>query len=288
MASVGFALSSTLRTGFVEAGVCLVRRRALAGGGGRESPRRARYFSLLRQRKVPKRKATPSLRPLRFATGQTFGGAVAGCALELTALRCSFVQTSIASQFTKHARSDARATPQPPRRRRSQRGWDSRTSNSRTTIRAIAALGRACAARGACARDPGPSAAMARVAVLLLRPLWMRRGAQGLADQGSRVSERRAAARVERDPAKPEHRRLPRSEAQGTQTVGSPFFWVLFFGEAKKSTSPAGRLPASALNKGTRLSQCTQQNATKSIAASAYFTSASSQKHPKTTQRAHP
>ena len=57
MASVGFALSSTLRTGFVEAGVCLVRRRALAGGGGRESPRRARYFSLLRQRKVPKRKA---------------------------------------------------------------------------------------------------------------------------------------------------------------------------------------------------------------------------------------
>ena len=52
------------------------------------SPRRARYFSLLRQRKVPKRKATPSLRPLRFATGQTCGGAVVGCAVEL-ALRCA-------------------------------------------------------------------------------------------------------------------------------------------------------------------------------------------------------
>jgi len=38
---------------------------------------------LLRQRKVPKRKATPSLRPLRFATGQTCGGAVAECAVEL-------------------------------------------------------------------------------------------------------------------------------------------------------------------------------------------------------------
>ena len=31
--------------------------------------------------------------------------------MELTALRCSFVQTSTASQFTKHARFDARAHP---------------------------------------------------------------------------------------------------------------------------------------------------------------------------------
>ncbi len=222
-------------------------------GGGRESLRRARYFSLLRQRKVPKRKATPSLRPLRFAPGQTCVGAVAGCAVELTALRCSFVRTSTASQFTKHARCGARATPQPPRRRRSQQGWDSRTAeqpNSRTSIRAIAALGPGCAARGACARDSVPSAAMARVDVLLPVPLWMRRGAQGLADQGSRVSERRAAARVERDPAKLEHRRLPRSEAQGTQTVGSPFLWFLSFGDAKERDSHAGRLPASVLNLG--------------------------------------
>jgi len=75
------------------------------------SPRRARYFSLLRQRKVPKRKATPSLRPLRVAKGQTCGVSVAGCAVELTALRCSFVQTSTASQFTKHGRCDAHAHP---------------------------------------------------------------------------------------------------------------------------------------------------------------------------------
>ena len=129
------------------------------------------------------------------------------------------------------------------------------------------------------------SEAKARVDVWFPLPLWMRRGAQGLADQGSRLSER---SEFERDPAKPEHRRLPRSEAQGTQTVGSPFFWVLFFGEAKKSTSPAGRLPASALNKGMRPYQRTQPNTTKSIAASAYPTGAPSQKHPKTTRRAHP
>ena len=68
-------------------------------------------------------------------------------------------QTSTASQSTKHGRYDAHATPQPPRRRRSQQGVDSRTSNSRTATRAIAALGPAFAARGACARETGPSAA---------------------------------------------------------------------------------------------------------------------------------
>ena len=98
---------------------------------GRRRPgvaRRASNFLLRRQKKVTKEKATPSLRPLRFAPGQTCVVSVAGCAVELTALRCSFVLTATASQSTKHARSDARATPQPPRRRRSQQGWDSRTS----------------------------------------------------------------------------------------------------------------------------------------------------------------
>ncbi len=259
----------------------------LSAGAGL-SPRRARYFSLLRQRKVPKRKATPSLRPLRCAKGQTCGGAVAGCAVELTALRCSFVQTSTASQSTKHGRCDAHATPQPPRRRRSQQGWDIRTAEQPTSVRAIAALGLVSRAQAPRAAQAGPSEAKARGDVLLPVPLWMRRGAQGLADQGSRVSERRAAARVERDPAKPEHRRLPRRAAAGTQTVGSPFFWVLFFGEAKKSASPAGRLPASALKTGTWPNQRTKTNTTKIIATSAYPTSASSQKHPKTTRRAHP
>jgi hypothetical protein len=37
---------------------------------GRDSPRRASHFLLLRQKKVTKEKATHCLRPLRFATGQ--------------------------------------------------------------------------------------------------------------------------------------------------------------------------------------------------------------------------
>jgi len=114
--------------------------------------------SLLRQRKVPKRKATHSLRPLRCAKGQTCVGAVAGCAAELTTRLRRSVRTTAASQFTKHGRCDAHATPQPPRRRRSQQGWDSRTAEQST--RAIAALGLAVAARSACAiqaeRSDGP------------------------------------------------------------------------------------------------------------------------------------
>mgnify|MGYP006318229665 FL=1 len=63
--------------------------------------------------------ATPSLR-----CGATCVGALAGCAVELTSLLCSCVQTATASQSTKHARTSAHATPQAPRRRRIHKGWE--------------------------------------------------------------------------------------------------------------------------------------------------------------------
>ncbi|BCO28321.1 hypothetical protein MIZ03_3221 [Rhodoferax lithotrophicus] len=65
-----------------------------------------------------------------------------------------------------------------------------------------------------------------------------RRVAQGWADQGTRLSER---SEFERPPAQTEQRSEPaRSDGDA---FGSPFFWVLFFGEAKKSASPAGARP---------------------------------------------
>ena len=178
--------------------------------------------SLLRQRKVPKRKATPSLRPLRCAKGQTCGGAVAGCAVELTALHCSFVQTATASQFTKHARFDARAHPATAPPQAQPAGVGSQTSNSRTATRAIAALGRACAARGACARELGPSAAMARVDVLLPCP-------SGCAEERRvwriRARDCLSAASSSETPPNPSTAGCPVASAQGSQTVGSPFLW---------------------------------------------------------------
>ncbi len=237
-------------------------------------------FFCFAKRKSPKKRRPPVCDPFAERRGKP-----ASCRLRgapWNSRRC------VAASFRHPRRVSSRSTrastrvltPQPPRRRRSQQGVDSRTS-----IRAIAALGPSCAARGACAREVGPSEAKARVDVLLPLPLWMRRGAQGLADQGSRLSER---SEFERDPAKPEHRRLPRRAAAGTQTVGSPFLWFLSFGDAKERDSHAGRLPASALNKGTPPNQRPKENTTKTIATSAYPTSAPSQKHPKTTRRAHP
>ena len=58
------------------------------------SPRRARYLSLLRQRKVPKRKATPLPVSLRCASGN---------------LRCSCLQWCCGTRFAQALRSDSRS-----------------------------------------------------------------------------------------------------------------------------------------------------------------------------------
>ena len=75
-------------------------------------------------------------------------------------------------------------------------------------------------------------------AVLTPHAVVRRRVAQGWADQGTRLSER---SEFERPPAQTEQRSEP-SRSDG-EAFGSPFFCLLFFGEAKKSESPAGARP---------------------------------------------
>jgi hypothetical protein len=101
--SFGLSLSKPGRAG--SKSMLVLRAEAGTRPGGRGT------CSLLRQRKVPKRKATPSLRPLRCAKGQTCVGAAAGCAVELALLLRSAARTTTASQFTRHARFDAHAHP---------------------------------------------------------------------------------------------------------------------------------------------------------------------------------
>ena len=197
-------------------------------------------FFCFAKRKSPKKRRPPVCDPFAVRRGKP-----AACRLRgapWNSLRC------VAASFRHPRRVSSRSTrastrvltPQPPRRRRSQQGWDSRTADQPTSIRAIAALGLVSWAQAPRAAQAGPSEARARMDVPLPLPLWMRRGAQGLADQGSRVSERRAAARVERDPAKPEHRRLPRSEAQGTQTGGRFLFGDFLLARQEKVTRMPG------------------------------------------------
>ena len=152
-------------------GLLFFRRHAFVQGGGRVSARRPTHFSLLRQRKVSKRKATHSLRPLRCAARQTSGGALAGCAVEL-ATRCAL-------RSNNHGESDNEAcvlrhtlTPQPPRRRRSQMGV-----SRRTATRAIAALGPQHA--GAVRRDRQAERSNGPNGCLLPTPFGCAWGAQG-------------------------------------------------------------------------------------------------------------
>ena len=89
----------------------LVWKVCLCSGRRPGVARRASNFLSRRRKKVTKERATPSLRPLRCATGQTCVGAVAGCAAELAVLLRSAARTTTASEFTRHARSDAHAHP---------------------------------------------------------------------------------------------------------------------------------------------------------------------------------
>ncbi len=119
----------TDRAQVFEAGACWFERRAWAEGGGRESPGMRVTFFRVAERKSPKKGRPPVCDPCAALRGKPASGRLRGAPWNsLCAARAA--RTTTASQFTKHARSDARATPQPPRRRRSQQGVDSRTANS--------------------------------------------------------------------------------------------------------------------------------------------------------------
>ncbi len=89
-----------------------------------------------------------------------------------------------------------------------------------------------------------PSEAKARA---VSKPLCMRRGAEGFADQGSQLFERSEFCETPRNPSTAG---CPQRSG-GSQTVGSPFLCLLSFGEAKESESAAGRNPGL----GTQTSQ---------------------------------
>ena len=181
---------------------------ALGEGGGRVSARRPTHFSLARQRKVSKRKATLSLRPLRVATGQTCGGALAGGAVELaTRWRAALGQPRRVRLRGMRAKAPM-LTPQTPRRRRSQKGGQPKSRTAKQPHGPSLRSAHTARAQAPRAAQTGPSEAMARRGVRLRVPFRMRRGAQRPADQGSRLSERRRRE-FERDPAGREHRRLP-------------------------------------------------------------------------------
>ena len=147
---VELVLDLKVRSPLCTACLCWVRRPGLAPAG-------EVLVLCFAKEKYPKERRPPVCDPFAERRGKPASSRLRGAPWNsLCAARAA--RTTTASQFTKHGRCDAHATPQPPRRRRSQQGWDSRTAEQST--RAIAALGLAVAARSACAiqaeRSDGP------------------------------------------------------------------------------------------------------------------------------------
>ena len=118
------------------------------------------------------------------------------------------------------------------------------------TSRAIAALGPGFAGASATRWQARPSAAMARVGCWTPTPFVCACGAQGMADQGSRLSERRRRE-FERDPASTEHHRLPGAKRRDADSRVA-FFCLLFLARQEKKVPRRGHIPAPALK--TRIS----------------------------------
>ena len=217
--------------------------------------RRRSGFLLLRQKKATKEKAT-----LLFATpslryGATWGARSRGA--PQNSLRASrYVQTTAVSQSTKHARSDARATPRPARPRRIQKG------SRQTSTRAIAALGptsRAQAPRAAQAgpeRSDGPYGCSA-VGCLATHPLLAapaagrlrgehgRRSAHASYSDSPWLSERRAQriASSTAHPATAPTQVRPHAQRGGRRQRGRLSFGYFSLAKQRTSTSAAGPRP---------------------------------------------
>ena len=235
--------------------------------------RRRTFFSCVAKKRRQK-KATPSLRPLRGAKGQTCVGVVAGCAVELALLLRSAARTATASQITKHARSDARAHPATAPTQAQPAGGGQ--PNIQTATRVVAALDPVSAVPNArhlrpqdgAERSNGPDGCWL-FGCSAPHPLCMRRGAQRPADQGSRLFER---SEFERDPAGREHRRLPAAKRRDA-AYRVAFSLVTFSWRGKrKLLRRRAHTPAPALSKGIL-------KAIKTIANSACCISAKGQNH---------
>ena len=236
-------------------------------GGGRVSPRRARYLFFASPKKSTQKKGDPqSATP----AGQTCGGALAGRAVEL-ALRC-------ARRSDNHGESDHEACAlrrachpaNAPPQAQPEGGGQPKSRTAKQPHGPSLRSAHTARAQAPRAAQTGPSAAMARMDVRLRVPFRMRRGAQRPADQGSRLFER---SEFERDPAGREHRRLPAAKRRDA-AYRVAFSLVTFSWRGKrKLLRRRAHTPAPALGKGTL-------QAIKTIAASACCISAIGQNHP--------
>ncbi len=224
----------------------------------------ASNFLSRRRKKVTKERATPLSASPALRYGATCGARGRGALRN--SLRAGALRSNSRSESVHEARVSCgtRATP-PAALLGAHRG-----DGEPTSIRAIAALGPGCAARGACAREMGPSAAMARGAVRVL-DVWLPTPLLAAPAAGRLWGGTRVGARVLRALARRScpngaatqrsefcgalHNRLdaglPRSAAKGSQTEGRLSFGYFLWRSKEKYLACRGDNPAPALNPST-------------------------------------
>ena len=183
----------------------------------RVSARRPPHFSLLRQRKVSKRKASRMRRP--------FAALRVPCAAR-SRREAQKLGPAALRHLSLFIRRLLRCSALPQRR-----------GSGHPFLRAPVA-----ARPPLLVLAPDKVQVQRRCAPPGFRPpaVMRRRVAQGRADQGARMSEPKG--RVCAHPARREQRSVPVAQRRDDAS-GSPFFCLLFFGDAKKSESAAGARP---------------------------------------------
>ena len=207
----------------------------------------AHSLSFASPKESKQRKGDPAVRVPFAALRGNLRCSVTGRAAELTA-RCALRSNNCGKSVHEGWRPAAPARPAPCAPRHGQKGGG--------TTRAIAALGPDGRRRFA-PRSARPRAAMARVG--LFNPLGLRLG-RGVCGVGMRVAARMLRALTCRSclngapkarsefcgtPRKRPDPGLPRSVAQGSQTVGRLSFGYFSLAKQRKVPRPPGRDPAS-------------------------------------------
>ncbi|SFF07468.1 hypothetical protein SAMN04489711_111163 [Paracidovorax wautersii] len=215
---------------------------------GRVSPRRARYFSLLRQRKVPKRKATLLCVSLRCATGNLRCSVGECCRRTHYALARSVQTCCGKSEHEVRVSFGTRTHPPPCASRHAQKGVGNqsghrcaRPSHEESPAQREARAIWAERSNGPCAAVHPPAGCACGGAVA--GGACVPKDTHASCSDSPQLSERSAQRAVSSAAA---HRKrpdagLPRSECVGVADWGSPFLCLLSFGEAKESECAVGR-----------------------------------------------
>ena len=188
----------------------------LLSSAGRVSPRRATYFSLLRQRKVSKRKATRSLGP--YASLRATCGARAKRGLAKLAFGSDNASPDpLVSALLGPARTGQSGTEYQKTKKTN--------TNKDTPWRVLVVFG------------------IRLFGIPVPTPLCMRRGAEVQADKGSRCLSEAQRSEFSETPPEPSTAGCPGAKRRGRRHQGRLFFCLLFFWRSKRKVSSCRATP---------------------------------------------